>query len=135
MTTYSLTKSTVWPIKPTDITTKPTFAPIVSYKPTFRPSIIFAEVANIEVTIPPLPAASTNSNALQITSIDEKTNLTSVLNQLSSNSLVNILIVFGIPAVTALLSLMGAGPLAIASVAWLIPIAAVMLLPELRNEE
>ena len=135
MTTYSLTKSTVWPVKPTGIPTKPTFAPIVSYKPTFRPSIIFAEVANIEVTIPPLLTSSTNSNVLQTTSIDEKTNLTSVLNQLSSNSLVNILIVFGIPAVTALLSLMGAGPLAIASVAWLIPIAAVMLLPELRNEE
>ena len=104
------------------------------YKPTFRPSIIFAEVANIEVTVPPSTITSTESIPSDTTAIDEKTNLTSALNQLSSNSIVNILVVFGLPAMTALLSFIGAGPLAIASAAWLIPIIAVMLLPELRDE-
>ena len=118
-------KSTVIPIKPT-------FVPTMNYKPTFKPSVIIADVSNVEVTIPPIQSTS---SPVPTTSIDEKTNLTSVLNQLSSNSLVNVLVVFGLPAMTAMLSFMGAGPLAIASAAWLIPIAAVMLLPDLRHND
>jgi len=128
--TNYLTKSTVLPIK-----SRPTFASVMSYKPTFKPPIIFAEVANIEVTLPPKLTSSKPNSLESVTEIDEKINLTSTLNQLSSNSVVNILVVFGLPAVTALLSFLGAGPLAIASVAWLIPIAAVMVLPELRRNE
>ena len=45
------------------------------YKPTFRPSIIFAEVANIEVTVPPSTITSTESIPSDTTAIDEKTNL------------------------------------------------------------
>ena len=105
----------------------------MNYKPTFKPSVIIADVANVEVTIPPLQSTS---SPVPTTSIDEKTgNLTSILNQLSSNSLLNVLVVFGLPAMTAMLSFMGAGPLAIASAAWLIPIAAVMLLPDLRRDD
>ena len=132
-TSQTTTRRTNLPTKSTVIPIKPTFVPTINYKPTFKPSVIIADVANVEVTIPPLQSTS---SPVPTTSIDEKTgNLTSILNQLSSNSLLNVLVVFGLPAMTAMLSFMGAGPLAIASAAWLIPIAAVMLLPDLRRDD
>ena len=146
------TKSSVIPTKPTfrphqvlleqeDSSNKP-LEPIINdesaneiqsplYKPTFKPSVIIHEISNVEVTIPTTqpPTSSVTDTSL----VDEKNDITSFVNDLSSNSLVNLLVVFGLPAVTALLSFMGAGPLAIASVAWLIPIAAVTILPDLRR--
>jgi hypothetical protein len=50
--------------------------------------------------------------------------------QLSNNSLVNLVVIFGLPIITAVLSVMGAGPLAIATTAWMVPIAAVLVLPD-----
>ena len=45
------------------------------------------------------------------------------------NSAVNLLIVFGIPVATSALTFLGAGPLSIGIAAWLIPVAAVLLIP------
>jgi len=58
---------------------------------------------------------------------------TKVINNLSTNSLIMIVVIFGLPVTTALLSIFGAGPLAIASIAWIIPISAVLFLPDLFN--
>lgn len=58
---------------------------------------------------------------------------TKVINNLSTNSLIMIVVIFGLPVTTALLSIFGAGPLAIASIAWLIPISAVLFLPDMFN--
>jgi hypothetical protein len=42
-----------------------------------------------------------------------------------------LIVIFGLPIITAVLSVMGAGPLAIATTAWVVPIAAVFVLPDL----
>ena len=107
----------------------------VLYKPTFRPAVMVAEISNAEALNQVLSAVTSSSAEVTTTSVDEKIfSVSSVLNSLSSNSIVNILVVFGLPLVTALLSFMGAGPLAIATVAWIIPIAAILISPDLRKE-
>ena len=106
----------------------------LNYKPTFKPSVIIHEISNVEISPPTLaPELEVTESSDNV--VDEKNSITSIVNDLSTNSIVNMLVVFGLPAVTALLSFMGAGPLAIASVAWLIPIAAVIILPDLRRSE
>ena len=103
----------------------------VLYKPTFRPAVMVAEISNVQASA----VTSASAEVTTTTSVDEKVfSVTSALNSLSSNSIVNILVVFGLPLVTALLSFMGAGPLAIATIAWVIPIAAVLISPDLRKE-
>ncbi len=55
------------------------------------------------------------------------------LNKLSQNSAVNLVVVLGLPVMTAMLSFIGAGPLAIALFAWLIPLFAILILPDFRR--
>ena len=44
------------------------------------------------------------------------------------------MVIFGLPIITAVLSVMGAGPLAIATTAWVVPIAAIFVLPDMMNQ-
>ena len=99
------------------------------YKPTFRPAVLIANISNLEalsqVTSTTSPPDSDTS------SIDDKNNnISSFLNDLSTNTIINSALVFGLPLVTTIMSLMGAGPLVIASIAWIIPLAAILILPD-----
>jgi hypothetical protein len=111
----------------------PTKLDIAYYKPTFRPAVMVAEVSNVDVATFVVDATS---EAVPLTTVDEKidfSDITSTLNKLSTNTIVNVLVVFGLPLVTAMLSFMGAGPLAIATFAWVIPLAAILILPDIRR--
>lgn len=59
--------------------------------------------------------------------------LTAALRETFSgrNSIVNMLIVFGIPTATAGLTFMGVGPMAVAVAAWMVPILSVVVIPDL----
>ena len=111
----------------------------VYYKPTFRPPLLQVEISNVVVTTTTVSPTTTIASLNQ--EVDEKPDqklvfdLTETLNQLSSNSLLNISVVFGLPVVTALLSFMGAGPIAIASAAWIIPLLTLLIVPDLLRLE
>ena len=111
----------------------------VYYKPTFRPPLLQVEISNVVVTTTTVSPTTTIASLNQ--EVDEKPDqklvfdLTETLNQLSSNSLINISVVFGLPVVTALLSFMGAGPIAIASAAWIIPLLTLLIVPDLLRLE
>ena len=97
------------------------------------------EISNVVVTTTTVSPTTTIASLNQ--EVDEKPDqklvfdLTETLNQLSSNSLLNISVVFGLPVVTALLSFMGAGPIAIASAAWIIPLLTLLIVPDLLRLE
>ena len=111
----------------------------IYYKPTFRPPLLQVEISNVVVTTTTVSPTTTIASLSQ--EVDEKPDqklvfdLTETLNQLSSNSLLNISVVFGLPVVTALLSFMGAGPIAIASAAWIIPLLTLLIVPDLLRLE
>ena len=111
----------------------------IYYKPTFRPPLLQVEISNVVVTTTTVSPTTTIASLNQ--EVDEKPDqklvfdLTETLNQLSSNSLLNISVVFGLPVVTALLSFMGAGPIAIASAAWIIPLLTLLIVPDLLRLE
>ena len=111
----------------------------IYYKPTFRPPLLQVEISNVVVTTTTVSPTTTIASLNQ--EVDEKLDqklvfdLTETLNQLSSNSLLNISVVFGLPVVTALLSFMGAGPIAIASAAWIIPLLTLLIVPDLLRLE
>ena len=111
----------------------------VYYKPTFRPPLLQVEISNVVATTTTVSPTTTIASLNQ--EVDEKPDqklvfdLTETLNQLSSNSLLNISVVFGLPVVTALLSFMGAGPIAIASAAWIIPLLTLLIVPDLLRLE
>ena len=111
----------------------------IYYKPTFRPPLLQVEISNVVATTTTVSPTTTIASLNQ--EIDEKPDqklvfdLTETLNQLSSNSLLNISVVFGLPVVTALLSFMGAGPIAIASAAWIIPLLTLLIVPDLLRLE
>ena len=106
-----------------------------NYKPTFRPPVLVAEISNLEA-LASITSSTSPPNLVKTTTIDEKNqNISSFLNDLSSNSVINAMVIFGLPMATALMSLLGAGPLAIASVAWIIPVAAILILPDLQQGE
>ena len=113
--------------------------PEIYYKPTFRPPLLQVEISNVVVTTTTVSPTTTIASLNQ--EVDEKPDqklvfdLTETLNQLSSNSLLNISVVFGLPVVTALLSFMGAGPIAIASAAWIIPLLTLLIVPDLLRLE
>ena len=144
--------------KPSSVTQFPDAAATsVPYKPTFKPYVpdandskftvdngfILEELSTEEPVIAAsLPdtvdIASNDTIAALAAMISEKVDFgqigesaTKYINQLSNNSLVNLLVIFGIPIITAVLSVMGAGPLAIATMAWIVPIASVLVLPDL----
>ena len=54
------------------------------------------------------------------------------VNSLSNNSLLNGMIVFGLPLITAGLTAAGSGPVFIAAAAWLFPVALLFLFPPTR---
>ena len=116
----------------------------VPYKPTFKPYVpdandtkfvvdfVLEEVSTEEEAA--APAAAVDADVVSVaendtmlalaTMISEKLNFvemgesaTKYINQLSNNSLVNLVVIFGLPIITAVLSVMGAGPLAIATTA------------------
>ena len=111
----------------------------IYYKPTFRPPLLQVEISNVVATTTTVSPTTTIASLNQ--EVDEKLDqklvfdLTETLNQLSSNSLLNISVVFGLPVVTALLSFMGAGPIAIASAAWIIPLLTLLIVPDLLRLE
>ena len=106
-----------------------------NYKPTFRPPVLVAEISNLEA-LASITSSTSPPNLVKTTTIDEKNqNISSFLNDLSSNSVINAMVIFGLPMATAMMSLLGAGPLAIASVAWIIPVAAILILPDLQQGE
>ena len=111
----------------------------IYYKPTFRPPLLQVEISNVVATTTTVSPTTTIASLNQ--EVDEKPDqklvfdLTETLNQLSSNSLLNISVVFGLPLVTALLSFMGAGPIAIASAAWIIPLLTLLIVPDLLRLE
>ena len=127
----------------------------VSYKPTFKPYIPdtnntqfivdndFLLEKDVDLTtLPSLSSLQIDNQTDNLLSLmlSEKFDFgemgdaaTKYINQLSANSLVNVVVIFGLPIITAVLSVMGAGPLAIATIAWVIPIAAVFVLPDFVN--
>ena len=127
----------------------------VSYKPTFKPYIPDTNSTQFIVdndfllekdvdftTLPSLSSLQIGNQSDNILSLmlSEKFDFgemgdaaTKYINQLSANSLVNVVVIFGLPIIKAVLSVMGAGPLAIATIAWVIPIAAVFVLPDFVN--
>ena len=137
---------------------QPSIVTPITYKPTFKPYVpdandtkfvvdfVLEEVSTEEEEAAPVAAVDAdvvsvaeNDTMLALaTMISEKLNFvemgesaTKYINQLSNNSLVNLVVIFGLPIITAVLSVMGAGPLAIATTAWVVPIAAVLVLPDL----
>ena len=137
---------------------QPSIVTPIAYKPTFKPYVpdandtkyvvdfVLEEVSTEEEAA--APAAAVDADVVSVaendtmlalaTMISEKLNFvemgesaTKYINQLSNNSLVNLVVIFGLPIITAVLSVMGAGPLAIATTAWVVPIAAVLVLPDL----
>ena len=139
---------------------QPSIVTPITYKPTFKPYVpdandtkfvvdndfVLEEVSTEEEAA--APAAAVDADVVSVaendtmlalaTMISEKLNFvemgesaTKYINQLSNNSLVNLVVIFGLPIITAVLSVMGAGPLAIATTAWVVPIAAVLVLPDL----
>ena len=137
---------------------QPSIVTPITYKPTFKPYVpdandtkfvvdfVLEEVSTEEEAA--APAAAVDADVVSVaendtmlalaTMISEKLNFvemgvsaTKYINQLSNNSLVNLVVIFGLPIITADLSVLGAGPLAIATTAWVVPIAAVLVLPDL----
>ena len=109
-----------------------------AYKPTFRPPILMADVSHVLPlsTAAPTTLTEVAEAATTTTSAHEKmtinfAEMAETVNQLSSKSLLNIAVIFGFPLVTAFLSILGLGPLAIASATWIIPLVAIFALPEL----
>ena len=88
-----------------------------------------ADVVSVAENDTMLALATMISEKLNFVEMGESA--TKYINQLSNNSLVNLVVIFGLPIITAVLSVMGAGPLAIATTAWVVPIAAVLVLPDL----
>ena len=142
--TYKTTFRPIWHKKPqplddTDpLHTKeeiPTKKPELQYyRPTFRPPPLIAEISHVAIST---PAPTKSEVEVTTTTANEKVfDLTEHFNQLNHQSLLNISVLFGFPVVTALLSLLGFGPLAIVSAAWIIPLVTIYALPEiLRGEQ
>ena len=109
------------------------------YKPTFRPPVLMAEISNVAITTStpttPLDAPNEIETNASSTAVEKVFDLTETFNRLSSNSVLNISVVFGLPMVTALLSFLGAGPIAIASAAWIIPLLTLLIVPDLLRLE
>ena len=100
------------------------------YKPTFRPAVLIANISNLEA-LSQVTSTTSPPDSAATSSIDDKNNnISSFLNDLSTNTIINSALVFGLPLVTTIMSLMGAGPLVIASIAWIIPLAAILILPD-----
>ena len=109
------------------------------YKPTFRPPLLQAEISNVVATVATVTTVTSTLTSLN-QEVEEKPDqkvfdLTETFNQLSSNSWLNISVVFGLPMATALLSFFGAGPMAIASAAWIIPLLTLLIVPDLLRLE
>lgn len=109
------------------------------YKPTFRPPLLQAEISNVVATVATVTTVTSTLTSLN-QEVEEKPDqkvfdLTETFNQLSSNSWLNISVVFGLPMATALLSIFGAGPMAIASAAWIIPLLTLLIVPDLLRLE
>ena len=104
----------------------------VYYKPTFRPPVLIADISNVAISTPAAPTKSEPIEATTTTAHEKIFDLAENLNQLS---VVEMSVLFGFPVVTALLSLLGFGPLAIASAAWVIPLVTLYALPELSRGE
>ncbi len=115
-----------------------------TYKPTFKPAIFAPGVSNVNLNLLSEDKvalididASANEAVDSTTEVDEKVdyNPFADLSKLSNNSVVNLIVLIGLPAVTALLSFAGAGPFVIAMFAWLIPIASLFILPDLSSRK
>lgn len=98
-----------------------------------------AEISNVAITTStpttPLDAPNEIETNASSTAVEKVFDLTETFNRLSSNSVLNISVVFGLPMVTALLSFLGAGPIAIASAAWIIPLLTLLIVPDLLRLE
>ena len=98
-----------------------------------------AEISNVAITTStpttPLDAPNEIETNASSTAVEKVFDLTETFNRLSSNSVLNISVVFGLPMVTALLSFLGAGPIAIATAAWIIPLLPLLIVPDLLRLE
>ena len=69
------------------------------YKPTFRPAVLIANISNLEALSQVTSTTSPPDSATS--SIDNKNNnISSFLNDLSTNTIINSALVFGLPLVT-----------------------------------